>query len=101
MNTKEFINNVLIKEIKSIQQENGYHYISFGLISQGIEFLGACLDNYKFDAPGKSRERFNKSINELFPSEYHKFVKSNFQKALLSLERDIPEIHSPSKSLTY
>ena len=75
MTVKEFINKVLINEIKSIQQESGHHYISFGLISQGIEFLGACIDNNQFNTSRKSAERFNKCIKTLFPSNYHPFVK--------------------------
>ncbi|NOZ47186.1 MAG: hypothetical protein GXO79_10460 [Chlorobi bacterium] len=75
MNVKEFINVVLISEIKKIQQEHGHHYLSFGLISQGIEFLGACIDNHEFHAGGKSRTRFNKAIKELFPNDYHQYVK--------------------------
>lgn len=78
MTVKEFIQNVLIGEIKKIQQEEGHHYISFGLISQGIEFLGACLDNEPFNTNtrGISSQRFNKAITELFDSKYHTFVKT-------------------------
>lgn len=75
MTVKEFITNFLINEIKSIQQVSGHHYISFGLISQGIEFLGACLDNNPFNILRKSAERFNNSIKVLFPADYHSFVK--------------------------
>jgi hypothetical protein len=76
MKVKEFIDNLLIKEIKMIQQDHGHHYVSFGLIAQGIEFLGACLDNYPYSISGKSSERFNGSIRTLFPSDYHHFVKN-------------------------
>jgi len=74
MLVKEFITNVLIKEIKEIQQDCGYHYLSFGLISQGIEFLGACIDDFEFEERNKSKERFNNAIKELFPEKYHDYI---------------------------
>lgn len=80
MTTTEFIENVLIREVKAIQQEHGHHYISFGLISQGIEFLGACLDNHPFNAEKRSSKRFNRCIRELFPAEYHRFVNKSSKK---------------------
>jgi len=40
-----FIEQVLKKEIKNIQRDENHHYLSFSSISQGIEFLGACLDD--------------------------------------------------------
>lgn len=67
---KQFIDKVLIKEIKSIQQTHGHHYLSFGLIAQGIELLGACLDNKKIHKKGASGDRFRKAIDELFPASY-------------------------------
>jgi len=74
MNVKSFIQGLLIEEIKSIQQKEGHHYLSFGLIAQGIEFLGACLDSNEFFVERKSNQRFNRAIMELFPSKYHKYV---------------------------
>ncbi|MFX0097722.1 MAG: hypothetical protein ACFE7E_08190 [Candidatus Hodarchaeota archaeon] len=74
MDVKEFIQNVLVTELKDIQQKEGHHYLSFGLIAQGIEFLGACIDNNDFFVEGKSRERFEKAITDLFPSGYHSFL---------------------------
>lgn len=77
LTVKEFINNVLINEIKSIQKKYGYHYLSFSLISQGIEFLGACIDNYDFDKSGKSANRFRLAIKDLFPLKYDIYNKSS------------------------
>lgn len=78
MTVIDFIEIALIKEIKSIQQE-GHHYLSFALIAQGIEFLGACIDSNKFFRTGKSRERFNNAILKLFPTSYHHYVKEEGQ----------------------
>jgi hypothetical protein len=40
---EKFLRKVLIEEIKGLQ-DHGYHYISFGIIAQGIETLGAAMD---------------------------------------------------------
>jgi hypothetical protein len=63
----------LIDEFKKIQQNEGHHYISFTLICQGIEFLGACLDSEPFSAKGLSAARFRRAIYDLFPISYHQF----------------------------
>lgn len=73
MRISDFIQNVLIDEFKEIQQDAGHHYISFSLICQGIEFLGACLDSEAFSAKGLSAPRFRRAICDLFPTSYHKF----------------------------
>jgi len=76
INVKNFINHILINEIKSIQQNN-HHYLSFGLISQGIEFLGACIDNHYWGERYESKNRFRLAIKDLFPSMYHPFNDEN------------------------
>lgn len=70
---KQTIEGVLIAEIKAIQQTHGHHYLSFGLIAQGIEFLGACLDSNAFHQSGLSQDRFRRAISHLFPDVYNKF----------------------------
>lgn len=73
MKILDFIQKVLIDEFKVIQQDEGHDYISFSLICQGIEFLGACLDSEPFSAKGLSAPRFRKAIDDLFPTSYHQF----------------------------
>jgi hypothetical protein len=73
MNILDFIQKVLIDELKEIQKDERYHYISFSLICQGIEFLGACLDSDTFSNKGLSAARFRRAICDLFPTSYHKF----------------------------
>ena len=73
MTVCEFIQTVLIDEFKTLQQDEAHHTLSFSLICQGIEFLGACLDSEPFSAKGLSAPRFRKAIHELFPAFYHKF----------------------------
>lgn len=77
MTVIEFIENILIEEIYDIQRNGNHHYLSFGLISQGIEFLGACLDEEEFHKAGLSRNRFRKAIKDLFPIEYQTFNDKN------------------------
>jgi len=73
MRILDFIQKVLIDEFKEIQQDEGHPYISFSLICQGIEFLGACLDSEPFSAKGLSAPRFRRAIYDLFPTSYRKF----------------------------
>lgn len=76
MNVKDFIEVALINDIKSIQQ-TGHHYHSFSLISQSIEFLGACIDRFDFGERGQSENRFELAIKRLFPSNYHVYNRRN------------------------
>jgi hypothetical protein len=73
MKILDFIQNILIDEFKKILQTEGHHYLSFGLICQGIEFLGACLDSEPFSAKGLSAPRFRRAIYDLFPTSYREF----------------------------
>jgi hypothetical protein len=77
MRILDFIQKVLIDEFKEIQQGEGHPYISFHLVCQGIEFLGACLDSEPFSAKGLSAPRFRKAIYDLFPTSYHKFNRGS------------------------
>ena len=73
MKVLDFIQKVLIDEFKEIQQDEGHPYLSFSLICQGIEFLGACLDSEPFSAKGLSAPRFRRAIYDLFPASYRQF----------------------------
>ena len=73
MKILEFVQKVLIDELKEIQRNEDHHHISFSLICQGIEFLGACLDSDPFSAKGLSAPRFRRAIYDLFPASYHPF----------------------------
>ena len=71
INLKSIISDVLIDEVSDIVDK--HKYLSFGVISQGIEFLGACIDTEKeteIHDRGQSRCRFNLAIEELFPDKY-------------------------------
>ena len=73
MRISDFIQKVLIEEFRQIERDEGHHYISFSLICQGIEFLGACLDEEPFSAKGRSAPRFRRVIYDLFPASYRQF----------------------------
>jgi len=73
MRILDFIQKVLVEEFREIQQDQGHYYISFSLICQGIEFLGACLDSEPFSAKGRSAARFRRAVYDLFPASYRKF----------------------------
>ena len=67
MTQKEFIQNVLIGEIGDVVSH--HQYLSFALISAGIELLGTCIESpiNSFHIWGKSELRFKSAINQLFP----------------------------------
>ena len=73
MRILDFIQKVLVEEFREIQQDQGHYYISFSLICQGIEFLGACLDSEPFSAKGRSAARFRRAVYDLFPASYREF----------------------------
>jgi len=88
MTITEFIQEVLIGEIGDIVK--GHPYLSFGVVSQGIELLGACLDENEFDCKkrGVSGDRFNFVLRELFPEKkYDEFGVKPDSKA--SIYKDL------------
>lgn len=71
MNILEFIDTVLIDEINDIIPKHAY--ISFGLISQGIEFIGSCYDKFDFHEQNQSTNRFKTGL-EQFDPKYSFFI---------------------------
>jgi hypothetical protein len=62
----------------TIQSDRVYAYLGFCLISQSIEFLGACLDSYPWDQKSISSERFRLAITKLFPDKYTDHAKGKY-----------------------
>jgi len=83
---QSFILRILVEEVRDIQQKGGHHYLSFGLITQGIEFLGSFFDEEEFHTTGMGKQRFRKAIAELFPERYDPY---NFDKSPYDLYRDL------------
>jgi len=73
MTILDFIQNVLIDEVMTLQREGKHDILSLSLVYQGIEFLGACLDSESFSAKGLSAARFRRAIYDLFPASYYPF----------------------------
>lgn len=68
------INTILLQDLDRIIYSCGLHYIGFGIIASGIEFLGACLDDKDFNEECLSRKRFEKAIKTTFELKYHQYA---------------------------
>lgn len=55
----------------------GLGYLSTGIISSGVEFLGACLDEQDFHKNGESEERFKSGIAEFMAKVNPKYLPYN------------------------
>ena len=71
---KQFIERVLLDDLRRMVYECRLHYLSFGLIVQAIEFLGACLDELPWAEESQSEKRFNKAMRRLFGREYESYL---------------------------
>lgn len=67
-----FIETVLINDVQKVANQ-GVEYLSFSLMTQGLETLGALLDTRPMDAEGMSAERFKAAVNKWMPGDYHPF----------------------------
>lgn len=72
----EFIETVLIQDLEKMVYSCKLHYLSFGLIGQGIEFLGACLDEVPFDKKNESQKRFKKAVQRLLTRANNAYAKN-------------------------
>lgn len=85
----ELIEIVLIQEFRELVYTHKFHYLSFVLICNGIEFLGACLDDkHEFQQQGRSGKRFRKAIEELFPKNYRKLAIKGTESDLYDIMRN-------------
>lgn len=80
---KEFIQTVLINNIGHLIT-TGNHYLGFGPVSQGIELIGAIIEDKdiertqrnpdsEFDTRNKSRRRFHNAIKMFSNPNYEKY----------------------------
>lgn len=96
MKTRDFIQNVLGKEIKQMttdaQGNTNHAYIGFSLICQSIEVLGACFDEYDWENRYLSELRFRLAISKLFNNKYQKY---NNKKTKIDLYNNLrcPMVH--------
>lgn len=71
LTAREFIQETLIKEFADIVNgEKEHNYISFLLISCGIEFLGKCMAPVGTDWHHRASEQYFKQGVSLFPDPY-------------------------------
>ncbi len=67
-----FVDNILIGDIGKVI-ESGAGYLAFALIAQGIELLGALMDEQEFHEKDLSEGRFQRGIADFFPMTYTKY----------------------------
>jgi hypothetical protein len=65
----DFIRVVLLNDLRRMVYEAKLHYLAFGTIAVGVEFLGACDDRHPFQQSGLSESRFNLGIQRLSRSD--------------------------------
>lgn len=91
MKPNEFINIVLVRDIGRVI-DTGCAYLAFGLIAQGIETLGAILDEKEIhdNDKGLPETRFRDAVKTLFNwqgSHYPKYVAENSEYDLFKYLR--------------
>ena len=77
MNSKQFIERFLIKEVESLIKHEQY-YPTLVYTSIGIETLGAIIDDKPIRAREQSKFRFASALFHLFPNQYGFVNKQNF-----------------------
>lgn len=75
----------------------GFTDITFMVIGQGIETMGAFLDKKPFRAKGQAAVRFSKALDELFPPRYSAlngrgFLFANLRSSLTHLSAGSPHL---------
>lgn len=89
MKPDEFIDCVLIADIGKVINAD-CAYLAFGLISQGIETLGAILDEQEIHNIGNAESRFRNAIQTLFKwqgSLYPKYASADSEYDLFKYLR--------------
>ena len=91
MNVNEYIEHFLIKEIGELV--GSYPFQAFTLMAIGIEFLGKCLDESKWDNRNKSSNDFKTAIEKLDSLVKYKNIDNLYDKLRCGLAHlGIPKI---------
>lgn len=69
MNSKEFTEKYLLKEVQLIEAANVRLHLLLALV-HGVETAGALLDEKPFKAKGQGKKRFALALRKLFPTSY-------------------------------
>lgn len=75
-NTAEFLQHFLVEELGDLINESGHPFLKFLPVISGIEFLGACYDEFPFEKSNESKKRFKKGIS-LMGMKYKPFDGSH------------------------
>jgi hypothetical protein len=69
VNSKEFTEKYLLKEVQLIEAANVRLHLLLALV-HGVETAGALLDEKPFKAKGQGKKRFALALRKLFPTSY-------------------------------
>lgn len=104
MLTKTFIKEVFGEQIEAMTMgkdgKTPYPYLGFSMVSQCIEVLGACFDEYDWEDHNLSGLRFRLAIKMLFPEKYQQFSGKKLKIDLFKNLR-CPMVHQmrPGKNI--
>ena len=74
---ESYVRKVLIENISNLINQ-GFDYIAFNIITQGIEAIGCFYDTSSFDEQGLSKKRFEKGLS-LLGSKYDSIKESLYK----------------------
>lgn len=74
---EEFVKRVFLNDLRGMIYEARLHYLAFGTIAVGIEFLGACVDAYPFNESGHSAERFDRGVQDFLSTSDARYEQYN------------------------
>ncbi len=101
MNVCEYIEKFLIKEIGELVETHPFQ--AFTLMATGIEFLGKCLNESKWDTSNQSSDDFKAAVEKLGSLEKYKDIENLYNKLRCGLAHlGIPKIGvtlSPDKNI--
>lgn len=76
-----FIADLLIPDLKKMV-ENQLHYYAFAIICQGVEVMGASLDNEPLGTDGLSKTRFGNGLTHFFRDDRYRANQAKFFSVL-------------------
>ena len=76
-----FIADLLIPDLKKMV-DNQLHYYAFAIICQGVEIMGASLDNEPLEKSGLSETRFRNGITHFFRDDRYRANQTKFFSVL-------------------
>jgi hypothetical protein len=86
---QSFVNTVFLDELRRMTYDYGLHYLAFGTIAVGIEFLGACEDLHPFEHPGQSKSRFTLGIDKYMANVDSRYSSYNNENSLFFLYKHL------------